>query len=593
MAYSQAWLEDPASIRKVFIIADVYDVVAAATIQIYLSNTAYMTDDRITFLPIIVGSVTLQESMSIDNSQASMSFGTVTLDNSSGEYDDYLDITKYIWQNRDVQVYYGDPFWASATIASFKTDFKLVFSGIVENIDSQSRTQLSLKLRDKLQKFNTAITETDLSTTGDISTIQPLQDTIIPVVLGEVFNINIPLVRPGSLRYFMHDGVIERVVEIRDNGVPLYTTDNLDTGWAGTLNLTNVAVTATYTSYTTTNLVVNSTTGILVGMNITGTGFSSNQTVLAVIDATNLTMSAIPDVTPSGTLTFTNKSSYVELARSAAGVITATIQGDKRSVNLTTGVLDAANYQNTAPHLIALLATQYGTVDSKITSSEIDLVNFQEVATARPYSLGIYISNRDNLFTLCQTIASSIGSQLTSTREGKLYLHTIGVPKTLDLSITTITDDDIASKSLSISNRTQVVGATKINYCKNWSMQPDLLTLIPQAHKEIFSKPSNSAIYADDAICTLYKTTKDPVGKDTYLVSRDDALTEATRLNAYYSQQRTVYRFKGFARLLSLQLGQQVTLTHARFGLNSGKVGQVTSLSPNWTDSTIQVEVII
>jgi hypothetical protein len=40
MAYSQAWLEDPASIRKVFIIADVYDVVAAATIQIYLSNTA-------------------------------------------------------------------------------------------------------------------------------------------------------------------------------------------------------------------------------------------------------------------------------------------------------------------------------------------------------------------------------------------------------------------------------------------------------------------------------------------------------------------------------------------------------------------------
>ena len=138
MAYSQAWLEDPASIRKVFIIADVYDVVAAATIQIYLSNTAYMTDDRITFLPIIVGSVTLQESMSIDNSQASMSFGTVTIDNSSGEYDDYLDITKYIWQNRDVQVYYGDPFWSTATIAAFKTDFKLVFSGIVENIDSQS-----------------------------------------------------------------------------------------------------------------------------------------------------------------------------------------------------------------------------------------------------------------------------------------------------------------------------------------------------------------------------------------------------------------------------------------------------------------------
>jgi hypothetical protein len=524
MAYSQAWLEDPASIRKVFIICDVYNVLTSTTVQIYLSNVSYMTADRVTFLPIIVGSVSLSESMSIDNSQASISFGSVNLDNSSGEYDDYLDNTKYIWQNRDVKVYYGDPFWATADLTAFQTDFKLVFSGIVENIDSQSRSQLSLKLRDKLQKFNTAISETDLSSTGDISTVQPLQDTIIPIVLGEVFNINIPLVRPGSLRYFIHDGVIEQLIEIRDNGIPLYTTDNLDTNWTGTVNATT---------------------------------------------------------------------SYVELARTAAGTITASIQGDKRSVNLTTGVLQPTTYANTAPNIIALLVTQYGTVDSKVLSSEIDLTNFLEVATARPYSIGVYVSSRENLFTLCQTIASSVGSQLTTTREGKLYLLTIGVPKTTGLSITTITDDDIAAKSLSIGNRTQVVGATKINYCRNWSLQPDLLTAIPQAHKDLFSKPSNSAIYADDAICALYKTSKDPVGKDTYLVKREDALTEATRLNNYFSQQRTTYKFKGFARLLSLQLGQQVTLTHSRFGLNSGKVGQVTALTPNWVDSTIQVEVII
>lgn len=47
------------------------------------------------------------------------------------------------------------------------------------------------------------------------------------------------------------------------------------------------------------------TTGIVPGMVITGTGFLSGQTVVEVIDSSTITVSAAPESTPSGILTFT------------------------------------------------------------------------------------------------------------------------------------------------------------------------------------------------------------------------------------------------------------------------------------------------
>jgi hypothetical protein len=53
-----------------------------------------------------------------------------------------------------------------------------------------------------------------------------------------------------------------------------------------------------------TTLKVASTTGILAGMTVTGTGFTSGQKVSSVTNSTTLVLSGNPDVTPSGTLTF-------------------------------------------------------------------------------------------------------------------------------------------------------------------------------------------------------------------------------------------------------------------------------------------------
>jgi hypothetical protein len=62
----------------------------------------------------------------------------------------------------------------------------------------------------------------------------------------------------------------------------------------------------TYTSGgNTTTLVVASTSGILPGMTVTGTGYTGGQKVVSVTNGTTLVMSAVSNTTPSGTLTFT------------------------------------------------------------------------------------------------------------------------------------------------------------------------------------------------------------------------------------------------------------------------------------------------
>ena len=62
-------------------------------------------------------------------------------------------------------------------------------------------------------------------------------------------------------------------------------------------DLTDVAISATYVSggLQTTTLIVDDTTGIIPGMGVTGDGYSGGQTVSAVIDGTTLTISALPD----------------------------------------------------------------------------------------------------------------------------------------------------------------------------------------------------------------------------------------------------------------------------------------------------------
>lgn len=521
MAYSQDWLEDPSAIRGIFAEVVVYDVVGATNTTLYLSTLGYVTTDAsISYNPIIVGGIKFTETLGIDG-QASLSFGDVELSNVTGELDSWLDPTKYIWSNRSIKIYLGDPTWVCADISAIHTDFELVFDGVVNDIDSKSVTRLNLKIRDKLEQLNTTLTESKIGTYGTWAGGQTNQDNIIPLVFGEVFNISPILLDPALLEYSFNNGNSELLIELRDNGVPIYNSS-----------------------------------------------------------------------TPGGAVV-THATGKFTLTKKLAGVLTASVQGIKNSINLATGALVSGTYVNNIANLIALIVTQYGKASTRFTASDLDLTNLTSFA-ANTQSVGLYISDKSNTLVACQQLAASIGAQLFVTRKGKLQILQIGVPTSVPS--VDITTSDIILNSLSISSRTPVRASTKIGYCRNYTSQDNLLTSIPDQHKELFKVGDSDQITKttlDSTVQTNYKLEADPEQKDTLLIVGSEAQTEATRLNNYYKVPRTVYRFVGTSKLLSLQLGQPINLIYPRFGLDAGISGQVISLSPSWGTSTIEVEVIV
>jgi hypothetical protein len=97
-------------------------------------------------------------------------------------------------------------------------------------------------------------------------------------------------------------------------------------------------------------------------------------------------------------------------------------------------------------------------------------------------------------------------------------------------------------------------------------------------------------------VIAKYALSQDITQTDTQLIDYAEALTEAKRRLDFYSSQRIVFKFTGISKLLGLKLGQTVTLIHSRFNLynsGSGLIGQVITLSPNWSTGRVDIEVII
>ena len=699
MPYSQSWLEDSTSIRGILIELTVKTISTGVETPVYLSNIGYVTaDSSISYLPIISGGVQFTENLPVGG-QPAISFGDIAINNSTGELDVWLDYTKYIWANRAIQIYLGDPSWICQNLTEVHTQFEKIFDGVIADVDSVDRNTLNIKIRDKLDRLNVPLTDVKLGVIGTWGAGQSNIDTIRPVIFGEVFNFTPLLIDPSQLEYmFCKDASSYNfttnvlippagwsVTQPATTTTPTYACDFTFSGAAGTTvtstgswstpyveavngsNGTNgefrdlielylasgTAPTApTSVQYTFTGNVLGTVTGGTAGWSMTqpattttptyitkslaatttpGTavtlttwsspvvvaqnGTSDNSVFVATVYQQSASAPATPAATASeliielrdngvpiythnGTTavlssgaTVTLNTGRFKLTTNLVGTLTASAQGVNNSINLTTGALVTGTYVNNIANLIALITTQYGV--NKLTAGELDLTNLQAFSTANTQSVGILVQDTSSVLNVCQQLANSIGAQVFMNRKGKLQLLRIG-SNTTD-AVVNITEDHIINQSLSISNRTIVVASKTVAFNKNWTVQKDLLSSIYPEDKSNFNTEHYTKTALNQAVQTNYKLPATDVEEkiDSLLLVQAEADTEATRLNTLYTIPRTIYKFTGTAGLLSLKLGQGVTLTHRRFNLTSATAGQVVTLSPNWLTSTIDVEVLV
>ena len=618
---TQAWLEDPASIRGILVEVTVKDLLgkygtANTDVTLYLSNIGYTTSTAdVSYLPYLTGALQTTESLSIDGG-LSMSFGDIQIANTNGELDSWLDSSQFIWVNRSVQVYLGDPRWVTTNLADVHTVFELVFNGVVADTDSRARETLNIKVRDKLQRLNTPLTSNTLGTYGIWGSGQTNQDSIRPLIFGEVHNMSPLLVDPSLLEYMFTDTSIGTIISATSATGNLLTCAstlgfvlNKPVVFTGVTFGGIVAKTTYYISTidSSTTFTISATLG---GAVFTLTTAAAVTTSIMQAEVQVTTAESVIEIRYNGLAAYTDPAIYgnnntsrpsgavIDLTNGKftctsqpLGTVTASVQGIQRTIDLTTGALVEGTYTNNIAKIIALIATQYGDVNKRLSASDLDLVNLNNFAINNTAPVGIVVTDRTNVLNVCQNILNSASAQIFFNRKGLLQLLVLGTP-TSD-PVIAITDTDILFHSLSISARTEVVAATKIGYNKNYTVQTTLAGNVTPMAVTMFSEEWYTSSVLDSTVQADYKLESTPIQQDTCLLAKTDADALALSINNYFKVPRTVYSFVAKASLFSLKLGQAVTLTHNRFGLNNGKSGQVISLSPDWVAGTINVEVIV
>lgn len=171
------------------------------------ANQAY--DDLITSIPTF----TRRMSEALEG-QTTQSWGDIELINTDGALDSWLDDG---WDGRSLKLYLGDPSWP-------KADFRLILNGVSADITARDQKTLAIKARDKTFALNVPI-QTNL-----IAGTTANKDKPVPLLFGECYNIEPPLIDAALHKYQYHDGAAFGVSTVYDNGVSVGFTDTPGSG---------------------------------------------------------------------------------------------------------------------------------------------------------------------------------------------------------------------------------------------------------------------------------------------------------------------------------------------------------------------------
>ena len=260
--------------------------------------------------------------------------------------------------------------------------------------------------------------------------------------------------------------------------------------------------------------------------------------------------------------------------------VTVSVQGD-----------NVGGYAPRIAPLVQRIATGYGKAAERFTATDLDLVNLAAFDAAHPQLVGLYVVDRTNQAQAIQQLAASVGAQAIMSRTGQLRLVQVALPG-LGMPVE-IGPDHMRERSLHPVQRLPVAAAVKIGFDQNYTVQPSLTTSIPPEHAGLYATEWLTETVTDEAVRARYRLSDDPVQIDTCLKTRADAHAEAARRLALSSVPRTIYEFDGEPEMMMLELGQAVTLTDERYGLQDGAPGVVVLLSRYWLTGRVTVGVMV
>jgi hypothetical protein len=589
----KSWLDSSSHLKCVLADIGYYN---AGEQTLRLSTRSYY-DGANEYIPNIIGGISFSESLSADLS-VSINYGTLELENTGGTYDHYLN---YIWKRRPISLYLGDPSWS-------KSDFILVFSGLVDNLVSSGESTLQLTIVDGLEQLNESLTtKTTKDLTGDYTVKTSEEEKLVPILFGEVFNLS-PIIVDTGRNYDTGPwtGILTKLnstigisighsIQATDGvgvlgGASRIVTDILDNN--------SILYTATGGTRPRPGIITN----VLIN-NVAYQPISGKDVTISYVKGTGGPVYKITDGINTPYL-----DEIIEVRDKAAPIEVLTTRSTYGEFMLKNNVFGTVTCSArsfpaadcTIPNLIKHILKNYG--KNTLTDSDIDFTN---ISTDRAsYKAGIYLTDKVNILEVCNQLARSINCALyyspitinTGTGQattGKIRLVELKMP-TSTVGAQELNDSLMLEGTLQITESFAVKPAIKLAYCKNYTQQStDLALALNPDHGNIFKDEYWYIEAKDTTVENLYNDTGQVQEEITHLIVKAEAEAEAAKRLQFWKTPRYLVTATYLPHLLFLQLGETVVLKSNRFGLSAGKPGIIYSINRDWLTGFVEIGVLI
>lgn len=216
MSLQTDWLANPDATR--ILLAEVRSYDTTENVH-YLSSGEYQTEVGDTpastyFTPSIVGNPVFNRQLrSIFDSKSVLNWGGLDIKNHDGGFDLWLG---YAWDGRQIILKIGDPAWDY-------DQFIIVLTGVIHGLEVINDTTLRLVFRDRMAELDIPTQPNDFS--SGFAENEP-----IPMAYGELKNITPVLIDDVLKKFKIHDGQIDGISTVYENGSSVGFAPDLPNG---------------------------------------------------------------------------------------------------------------------------------------------------------------------------------------------------------------------------------------------------------------------------------------------------------------------------------------------------------------------------
>ncbi|NQW12220.1 MAG: hypothetical protein HQ481_20330 [Alphaproteobacteria bacterium] len=245
----------------------------------------------------------------------------------------------------------------------------------------------------------------------------------------------------------------------------------------------------------------------------------------------------------------------ISLGASPAGTVTADVRGDK-----TGGV-----YAETVGSVVKRLATTRLTNGTPLT---VDDTAFQAFETLHPQPIGLFLDNDARMIDVLDDLVESVGAHYGFDRPGTLTIGRIEAPSTT--AVAAFDERQILKiERVAVSHP---IWRQRIAYRRYWRTldESGVAGSVSDEDRADLGEQHRYEVAEDTTVSDTHPLAEES-DRETLLALSVDAAAEAARQLALFGADRDAFQVRLKTQPFAIDLGNTITLTYPRYGLEAGR----------------------